>query len=113
MILRLQRSDGRSEELLGPLQGRLGGCLGVKGWSWGAPGGSKGGGVVPLGALREVWGGPVGPILEFGSQPGFELKKGVGELFVLSPLGEHFGSLWAPVGDNFWYFFAKRRKCDF
>jgi len=113
MILRLQMSDGRSEELLGLLRGCLGGCLGVKGGSWGAPGGSKGGGVVPLGALGEVWGGPVGPILGFGSHPGFELKKGVGEFFILRPLGEHFGSLLAPLGDYFWYFFAKRRKCDF
>ena len=69
--------------------------------------------MVLLGALGEVWGGPVGPILAFWSHPGFELKKGVGEFFILRPLGEHFGSLLAPLGHNFWYFFVKTRKCDF
>ena len=113
MILRLQRSDGRSEELLRLLRGCLGGCLGVRGGSWGAPEGSKGGGVVPLGTLGEVWVGPVGPILGFGSHPGFELKKGVGELFILRPLGEHFGSLLAPLGHYFLYLFRENAKVIF
>ena len=62
-------------------------------------------------------GDPVGPILGFGSHPGIELKKGVGEPFILRPLGEHFGSLLALLGDNLWYLFGvrcrKARKCDF
>ena len=81
MVLRLQRPDGRPEELQGLLQGRLGVCFGAKKGSWDAPGWSKGGGVVPLGTLGEVWGGPLGPILVFWSHPGFELKKGAGESF--------------------------------
>ena len=40
-------------------------------------------------------------------------NKGVGEFFNLRPLGEHFGSLLAPLGHIFLYFFVKRESVIF